>query len=194
MAAAIGANIAIDEPAGNMICDIGGGTSEISVISLGGMVISNAIRVGGDEFDESILKYVKLVHNLMIGESTAEDIKIKIGNVYAEGETKKIEIRGRDAISGLPKTQEIDSNEVREALQEPVSQIIEEVKKTLEQTPPELASDIVERGIVLTGGGALLKGLSKLVAQQTGVPVIIAENPLLCVALGAGKFIEKRQK
>jgi rod shape-determining protein MreB len=158
------------------------------------MVISNAIRVGGDEFDESILKYVKLVHNLMIGESTAEDIKIKIGNVYAEGETKKIEIRGRDAISGLPKTQEIDSNEVREALQEPVSQIIEEVKKTLEQTPPELASDIVERGIVLTGGGALLKGLSKLVAQQTGVPVIIAENPLLCVALGAGKFIEKRQK
>jgi rod shape-determining protein MreB len=194
MAAAIGANIAIDEPAGNMICDIGGGTSEISVISLGGMVISNAIRVGGDEFDESILKYVKLVHNLMIGESTAEDIKIKIGNVYAEGETKKIEIRGRDAISGLPKTQEIDSNEVREALQEPVSQIIEEVKKTLEQTPPELASDIVERGIVLTGSGALLKGLSKLVAQQTGVPVIIAENPLLCVALGAGKFIEKRQK
>ena len=194
MAAAIGANIAIDEPAGNMICDIGGGTSEISVISLGGMVISNAIRVGGDEFDESILKYVKLVHNLMIGESTAEDIKIKIGNVYAEGETKKIEIRGRDAISGLPKTQEIDSNEVREALQEPVSQIIEEIKKTLEQTPPELASDIVERGIVLTGVGALLKGLSKLVAQQTGVPVIIAENPLLCVALGAGKFIEKRQK
>lgn len=194
MAAAIGANIAIDEPAGNMVCDIGGGTSEISVISLGGMVISNAIRVGGDEFDEAILKYVKLVHNLMIGESTAEDIKIKIGNVYAEGEAKKIEIRGRDAISGLPKTQEIDSNEVREALQEPIGQIIEEVKKTLEQTPPELASDIVERGIVLTGGGALLKGLPKLVAQQTGVPVIIAENPLLCVALGAGKVIEKRQK
>ena len=188
MAAAIGANIAIDEPAGNMICDIGGGTSEISVISLGGMVISNAIRVGGDEFD------VGPSAPPMIGESTAEDIKIKIGNVYAEGETKKIEIRGRDAISGLPKTQEIDSNEVREALQEPVSQIIEEIKKTLEQTPPELASDIVERGIVLTGGGALLKGLSKLVAQQTGVPVIIAENPLLCVALGAGKFIEKRQK
>ncbi len=190
MAAAIGANIAIDEPAGNMICDIGGGTSEISVISLNGMVISNAIRVGGDEFDDAIVKYVKLVHNLIIGESTAEEVKLQIGNVFQEGDVKRMEIRGRDAISGLPKTQEVDSSEVREALQEPVNTIIEEVKKTLEQTPPELASDIVERGIVLTGGGALLSGLAKLIAQQTGVPVIIAENPLLCVALGAGKYIE----
>lgn len=194
MAAAIGANIPINEPAGNMICNIGGGTTEISVISLGGMVISNAIRIGGDEFDEAILKHVKLVHNLIIGESTAEDVKLKIGNAYPEGEVKKIEIRGRDAISGLPKIQEVDSAEIREALQEPVNNIVEEVKKTLDQTPPELAADIVERGIVLTGGGALLSGFPKLLSQQTGVPVIIAENPLLCVALGAGKFLEQLKK
>lgn len=193
MAAAIGANIPINEPAGNMICDIGGGTTEISVISLDGMVISNAIRIGGDEFDEAILKHVKLVHNLIIGESTAEDVKIKLGNAYPDKEVKRIEIRGRDAISGLPKIQEIDSVEIREALQEPINIIVEEVKKTLDQTPPELAADIVERGIVLTGGGALLTGLSKLIASQTGVPVIIAENPLLCVALGAGKFLEERK-
>jgi rod shape-determining protein MreB and related proteins len=191
MAAAIGANIPINEPAGNMICDIGGGTTEISVISLGGMVISNAIRIGGDEFDEAIIKHVKLVHNLIIGESTAEDVKIKIGNAFPEREVKKIEIKGRDAISGLPKILVMDSVEIREALQEPINLIIEEIKKTLDQTPPELAADIVERGIVLSGGGALLTGLAKLIGQQTGVPVIIAENPLLCVALGAGKFLEQ---
>ncbi len=191
MAAAIGANIPINEPAGNMICDIGGGTTEISVISLGGMVISNAIRIGGDEFDEAIIKHVKLVHNLIIGEATAEEVKIRIGNAYPERDVKKMEIRGRDAISGLPKILEMDSVEIREALQEPINLIIEEIKKTLDQTPPELAADIVERGIVLSGGGALLTGLSKLVCQQTGVPVIIAENPLLCVALGAGKFLEQ---
>jgi len=194
MAAAIGANIPIHEPAGNMICDIGGGTTEISVISLNGMVISNAIRVGGDEFDEAIIKHVKLVHNLIIGESTAEEVKIKIGNAYPEKDVKKIEIRGRDAISGLPKIQEMDSVEIREALQEPVNLIVEEVRKTLDQTPPELAADIVERGIVLSGGGALLTGLSKLICQQTGVPTIIAENPLLCVALGAGKYLEMQQQ
>ncbi|HOV14550.1 MAG TPA: rod shape-determining protein [Spirochaetota bacterium] len=191
MAAAIGANIPINEPAGNMICDIGGGTTEISVISLGGMVISNAIRIGGNEFDEAIIKHVKLVHNLIIGEATAEEVKIRIGNAYPERDVKKMEIRGRDAISGLPKILEMDSVEIREALQEPINLIIEEIKKTLDQTPPELAADIVERGIVLSGGGALLTGLSKLVCQQTGVPVIIAENPLLCVALGAGKFLEQ---
>lgn len=194
MAAAIGANIPINEPAGNMVCDIGGGTTEISIISLGGMVISNAIRIGGDEFDEAILKHVRLVHNLIIGEATAEDVKIQIGNAYPESDIKKIEIRGRDAISGLPKIQEVDSVEIREALQEPINLIIEEIKTTLDQTPPELAADIVERGIVLTGGGALLNGLTKLVASQTGVPVIIAENPLLCVALGAGKFLETIKK
>jgi rod shape-determining protein MreB len=191
MAAAIGANIPINEPAGNMICDIGGGTTEISVISLGGMVISNAIRIGGDEFDEAIIKHVKLVHNLIIGESTAEEVKIKIGNAYPERDIKKMEIKGRDAISGLPKVLVMDSVEIREALQEPINIIIEEIKKTLDQTPPELAADIVERGIVLSGGGALLTGLAKLIGQQTGVPVIIAENPLLCVALGAGKFLEQ---
>lgn len=190
MAAAIGANIPINEPAGNMICDIGGGTTEISVISLGGMVISNAIRIGGDEFDEAIIKHIKLVHNLVIGESSAEEIKIRIGNAYPEREVKKIEIKGRDTISGLPKILEMDSFEIRDALQEPINIIVEEIKKTLDQTPPELAADIVERGIVLTGGGALLTGLSKLISSQTGVPVIIAENPLLCVALGAGRFLE----
>ncbi|HQJ05315.1 MAG TPA: rod shape-determining protein [Spirochaetota bacterium] len=190
MASAIGANIPINEPAGNMICDIGGGTTEISVISLGGMVISNAIRIGGDEFDEAIIKHIKLVHNLVIGESSAEEIKIRIGNAYPEREVKKIEIKGRDTISGLPKILEMDSFEIRDALQEPINIIVEEIKKTLDQTPPELAADIVEGGIVLTGGGALLTGLSKLISSQTGVPVIIAENPLLCVALGAGKFLE----
>ncbi|MBR3732724.1 MAG: rod shape-determining protein [Spirochaetales bacterium] len=193
MAAAIGANIPISEPAGNMVCDIGGGTTEISVISLGGMVISNAIRIGGDEFDEAIQKYVKTMHNLNIGESSAENIKIKIGSAYSEKDIKTIEVKGRDAISGLPKILEMDSLEIREALQEPINIIVEEVKKTLDQTPPELAADIVERGIVLTGGGALLNGLSKLIASQTGVPVIIAENPLLCVALGAGRFLEQQK-
>ncbi|MCG8570224.1 MAG: rod shape-determining protein [Spirochaetes bacterium] len=194
MAAAIGANIPIFEPAGNMICDIGGGTTESSVISLDGMVITNAIRIGGDELDEAIIKHVKLVHNLIIGESTAETVKIKIGNMDYHQDSKIMEIRGRDAISGLPKVQEITSNEIREALQETINLIIEEIKKTLDQTPPELSADIVERGIVLTGGGAMLMGLSKLIANQTGVPVIIAENPLLCVALGAGKFLEQRNK
>ncbi len=194
LAAALGANIPIDEPAGNMICDIGGGTTEISVISLGGMVISNAIRVGGDEIDEAIIKYVKQQHNLVIGEATAEEVKIKIGNAFPEKGIKKIQIRGRDAISGLPRVLEMDSTEVRKAIQEPINMIVDEIKKTLDQTPPELASDIVERGIVLSGGGALLTGLSKYICKQTGVPVIIAENPLLCVALGAGKFLENIKK
>lgn len=190
-AAAIGANIPIDEPAGNMVCDIGGGTTEISVISLGGMVVSNAVRIGGDEFDEAIVKHVKLNHNLIIGESMAEDVKISIGNAYPEKEIKKMEIKGRDAITGLPKVLEMDSIEIREALQEPINIIIDEVKKTLDQTPPALAADIVERGVVLTGGGALLTGLKNLISKQTGVPVFIAENPLLCVALGAGRFLEQ---
>lgn len=194
MAAAIGANIPIHEPAGNMICDIGGGTTEISVISLGGMVISNAIRVGGDEIDSAIIKYVKMHHNLVIGEATSEEVKIKLGNAFPEKEIKKIQIRGRDSITGLPKILEMDSVEVREAIQEPLNIIIDEIKKTLDQTPPELAADIVERGIVLSGGGALLTGLSKLIGAQTGVPVIIAENPMLCVALGAGKFLENYKK
>lgn len=194
MAAAIGANIPIEEPAGNMICDIGGGTTEISVISLGGMVISNAIRLGGDEFDMAIIKHVKSAHNLIIGESTAELAKIEIGNAFPDRKVKEMEIKGRDSITGLPKILKMDSVEIREALQEPIGIIVDEIKKTLDQTPPELAADIVERGIVLSGGGALLTGLTKLIAAQTGVPVIIAENPLLCVALGAGKFLEQLKK
>jgi rod shape-determining protein MreB len=190
MAAAIGANIPILEPAGHMICDVGGGTTEISVISLGGLVVSNAIRVGGDEFDEAIIKHVRNIHNLIIGESTAENVKITIGNASAEKKIEKMEIKGTDAITGLPRRLEMDSVEVREALKEPTYQVIEEIKKTLGETPPELAADIVERGIVMTGGGSLLKGFPKLVAKETGVPVILAENPLLCVALGAGKFLE----
>jgi rod shape-determining protein MreB len=190
MAAAIGANIPILEPAGHMICDVGGGTTEISVISLGGLVVSNAIRVGGDEFDEAIIKHVRNIHNLIIGEQTAENVKITIGNASPEKKIEKIELKGTDAITGLPRRLEMDSVEVREALQEPISQVIEEIKRTLGQTPPELAADIVERGIVMTGGGSLLKGFPKLVAKETGVPVILAENPLLCVAQGAGKFLE----
>jgi rod shape-determining protein MreB len=191
LAAAIGANIPIQEPAGHMIIDIGGGTSEISVISLGGMVITNAIRVGGDEFDEAIINHMKKIHNLVIGESTAENVKITIGNVYPDKDVQSFEIRGRDSISGLPRILTVDSVEIREALQEPTTMVLEEIKKTLDQTPPELAADIVERGIVLTGGGSLLKGFPKLISKETGVPVILAENPLTCVVLGTGKFLDE---
>ncbi len=190
MAAAIGANIPILEPAGHMIVDLGGGTTEISVISLGGMVISNAIRVGGNEFDQAVIKHVRNIHNLIIGEQTAENVKITIGNASPDKKIEKMEIKGTDAITGLPRRLEMDSVEVREALQEPTTTVIEEIKKSLGQTPPELAADIVERGIVMTGGGSLLKGLPKLIGKETGVPVILAENPLLCVAIGAGKFLE----
>ena len=190
MAAALGANIPILEPAGHMIADVGGGTTEISVISLGGVVVSNAIRVGGDEFDEAIIKHVRSIHNLIVGESTAENVKITIGNASPEKKIEKMEIKGTDAITGLPRRLEMDSVEVREALKEPTYTVIEEIKKTLGETPPELAADIVERGIVMTGGGSLLKGFPKLVSKETGVPVILAENPLLCVAMGAGKFLE----
>jgi rod shape-determining protein MreB len=190
LAAAIGADIPIFEPAGHMVCDIGGGTTEISVISLGGMVVTNAIRLGGDEFDEAIIKHVRNVHNLIIGEQTAENLKITIGNASPEKKIEKMEIKGTDAITGLPRRLEIDSIEVREALQEPINSVIEEVKRTLGQTPPELAADIVERGIVMTGGGSLLKGLPKLLSKETGVPVFLAENSLLCVAIGAGMYYE----
>jgi rod shape-determining protein MreB len=190
MAAALGANIPILEPAGHMICDVGGGTTEISVISLGGIVVANAIRLGGDEFDEAIIKHVRNIHNLIIGDQTAENVKITIGNSSPEKTIEKMEIKGTDAITGLPRRLEMDSVEVREALKEPTYQVIEEIKKTLGETPPELAADIVVRGIVMTGGGSLLKGFPKLVSKETGVPVILAENPLLCVAMGAGMFLE----
>jgi len=194
LAAAIGAEIPINEPAGHMLCDIGGGTTEISVISLGGMVVSNAIRLGGDEFDEAIIKHVRSVHNLIIGEQTSENLKITIGNAYPDKKIERMEIKGTDAITGLPRRLEIDSVEVREAQQEPINAVIEEIKRTLGATPPELAADIVERGIVMTGGGSLLKGLPKLISKETGVPVILAENALLCVAMGAGMYFDHTKK
>lgn len=190
LAAAIGAKIPINEPAGHMVCDIGGGTTEVSVISLGGMVITSSIRLGGDKFDEAIVKHVRSVHNLKIGQQTAERLKIQIGNATPDKNIEKMEIRGNDAITGLPRRLEIDSVEVREALKDPVTQIVEEIKRTLGRTPPELAADIVERGIVMTGGGSMLKGLPKLISKETGVPVILVEKPLECVALGAGEAFE----
>lgn len=191
LAAAIGAKIPINEPAGHMVCDIGGGTTEVSVISLGGMVVTNSIRVGGDKFDEAIVKHILQVSNLKIGQQSAERIKIQIGNAEIDGGTnEKMEIRGTDAITGLPRRLEIDSLEIRESLKEPVQKVVDEVKHTLGSTPPELAADIVERGIVMTGGGSMLKGLPKLISKETGVPVILVENPLECVALGAGQAFD----
>lgn len=190
LAAAIGAKIPIYEPAGHMICDIGGGTAEVSVISLGGMVITSSIRVGGDKFNEALVKHVKSVHNLIISLQAAERLKIQIGNAFADKTIEKMELKGADAITGLPRRLEIDSVEVREALKEPVKRIVEEIKSVISQTPPELASDIIDRGIVMTGGGSMLKGLPKLISKETGVPVILVENPLECVALGAGQAFE----
>lgn len=188
LVAAIGANIPIGAPEGNMVCDIGGGTTEVSVISLGGMVKTKAIRVGGDKFDQAIIDHVLTVDNLKIGEQTAEEVKINIGNALNDKNIEKTIIKGTDSIKGLPRKLEIDSIEVREALKKPISQIVDIIKKTLAETPEQLASDIVERGIVMTGGGALLKGLPKLISQETRVPVIVAENPMNCVAIGAGKY------
>ena len=193
MAAAIGAGLKVEEPEGNMVVDIGGGTSEIAVISLGGIVSAESVRIGGNKFDEAIVGYVKKQYNLMIGERTAEDIKISIGSTFKEDQESNMQIRGRDLISGLPKTVEISSTEVREALKEPISSIVDAIKSTLEKTPPELASDIMENGIMLTGGGALLRGLDKLIKQETGMPVTIAEGPLDCVALGTGKSVEDQE-
>ena len=192
MAAAIGAGLQVAEPYGNMVVDIGGGTTEIAVISLGGIVTAKSVRVGGDELDDSIVSYVKKEYSLMIGERTAEEIKITIGSAheYEAGE-KKMMIRGRDLVQGLPKTIEVDAHEIRQALSEPVTVILDAVKATLEKTPPELAADIMTNGIMLTGGGALLKGLDVLIKKETFMPVKIAENPLDCVALGTGKVIEE---
>ena len=193
LAAAIGAEIPINEPAGHMIIDIGGGTTEISVISLGDMVVTNAIRTAGDDFDEAIIKYTRSELNLIIGGGAAERLKIELGNSFPEKEleNERVEIKGTDAGSGLPKRMEIDSAQIRDALKGPVFKILDEIKSLLGKTPPELAADIVERGIVMTGGGSLLKGLPKLISRETGVSVILAQNPLICVALGAGKYFEK---
>ncbi len=191
MAAAIGVGLPIEEPAGNMIIDIGGGTTEMAVISLAGIVFSKSIRIGGNEMDAAITDYLKKTYNLMIGERTAEEIKIKIGSAYPLEEELKMEVRGRDLIAGLPKMITITSEEVREALSETIKEIVDTTRMTLERTPPELSSDLIERGIVLAGGGALLRGIDKILAEETGLPVHIAEDPITAVALGTGKVLEE---
>ncbi len=194
MAAAIGAGLPVSEPTGSMIVDIGGGTTEVAIISLGGIVTSKSLRIAGDEFDQSIIAYVKKEHSLMIGERTAEQIKMEIGSAYKVEDEKTMEIKGRDLITGLPKTVTISEDQVREALREPVSSIVEAIKTTLEKTPPELAADIMDKGIMLAGGGALLQGLDILIEKETNMPVHIAETPLDCVVLGAGKALEDYDK
>lgn len=191
MAAAIGANLPVEEPTGSMIVDIGGGTSEVAVISLGGIVTSKSLRIAGDEFDEAIVHYVKKEYSLMIGERSAEQIKLAIGNAYPKPKEEYMEVRGRDLITGLPKNISISSSEINEALKEPINAIVDSIKFTLEKTPPELASDIMDKGIMLAGGGALLSGLDKLIKDETGMPVMVAEKPLDCVAVGAGKVLDE---
>ena len=191
MAAAIGAGLPITEASGNMIVDIGGGTTEVAVISLSGIVYSLSIRVGGDRMDDAIIQFIKRKYNLLIGERTAEVIKMTIGNAYPENEIRSIEVKGRDLITGIPKTVDISSEEAREALSEPINAIVEAVKVALERTPPELGADIVDKGIVLAGGGALLKGLDILLREATGLPIIIADDPLTAVAMGAGKVLDQ---
>ncbi|MGE5197683.1 MAG: rod shape-determining protein [Deltaproteobacteria bacterium] len=191
VAAAIGVGLPIQEPVGNMVIDIGGGTTEIAVISLAGIVFSKSIRIGGDEMDDAIIEYLKKTYNLMIGERTAEDIKIKIGSGYPLEEEMTLEVKGRDLVAGLPKTVTITSEEIREALQEPLRTILEATKIALERTPPELAADLIEHGIVMAGGGALLRGMDKLIAEETGLPVHVAEDPLTAVANGTGKVLNE---
>ena len=190
MAAAIGAGLPVEEATGSMVVDIGGGTTEIAVISLGGIVTSCSIRIGGDEMDSSIVSYIKREYNLMIGERTAEDIKINIGSAIVNGVDKTMDIRGRDLVSGLPKTLNIKATEIRDALSEPVYKIIDAVKSTLEKTPPELAADVMDHGIMMTGGGALLTNLDKLLSHVTGMPVLVSEDALSCVGEGTGRSLE----
>jgi rod shape-determining protein MreB and related proteins len=189
-AAAIGANLPVWEPTGSMVVDIGGGTTEVAIISLGGIVTSQSIRIAGDEMDEAIIQYIRKNYNLMIGERTAEAMKVEIGSASTPQDVENMEIRGRDLLTGLPKTIEISADEIADALKDTVQAIIDSVKSTLEQTPPELAADIMDRGIVLTGGGALLRNLDKMISDETSMPVVIAEDPLDCVAIGTGKALE----
>jgi rod shape-determining protein MreB len=191
MAAAIGAGLPITEPSGNMIIDIGGGTTEVAVISLSGIVYSLSTRVGGDKMDEAIIHYVKRKYNLLIGERTAERIKIEIGTAYPSDEVKSMEIKGRDLVAGIPKTVEMKSEEVREALAEPVNAIVESVKMALERTPPELSADIVDKGVVLVGGGSMLHNLDLLLREATGLPVMLAEDPMTAVAIGTGRCLDE---
>ncbi len=191
MAAAIGVGLPVQEPAGNMIVDIGGGTTEVALISLAGIVFSRTVRVGGDEMDECIVQYMKRVYNLMIGERTAEEVKMTMGSAYPLEEENSMEVRGRDLVAGLPKTLTITSEEIREALQEPITAIVDAIRVTLERAPAELSADLVDRGMVLAGGGALLRGLDKLIAEQTGLPVHVAEDPLSAVAEGTGVVLNE---
>ena len=190
VAAAIGAGIDIAKPCGNMIVDIGGGTADIAVISLGGVVVSNSIKVAGDDFDEAIVRFMRKKHNLLIGERTAEEIKINVGTVYIRPENLTMDVRGRNLVTGLPKTVTVTSEETEEALREPAYQIVDAVHNVLERTPPELAADISDRGIVLTGGGSLIQGLEELIEEKTGINTMTAEDPLTAVAIGTGKYIE----
>ncbi|MBI4561921.1 MAG: rod shape-determining protein, partial [Candidatus Rokubacteria bacterium] len=192
MAAAIGAGLPIQEPGGNMIVDIGGGTTEVAVISLSGIVYCKSVRIAGDEMDESIVQYIKKHYNLLVGERRAEELKIKLGSAYPMGgERQTMEVKGRDLIDGIPKVVLITDEELREALREPVATILETVRTCLERTPPELAADIVDKGIVLTGGGALLRGLDNLLRQETNLPISVSDDPLFCVALGTGKVLDE---
>lgn len=191
MAAAIGAGLPITEPSGNMIVDIGGGTTEVAVISLAGIVFSKSVRVAGDKMDEAIVQHIKRNYNLLVGERTAEWIKINLGNAFPDTEPETMEIKGRDLVTGIPRILQINSDEVREAITEPLHAIVDAIKVTLERTPPELAGDIVDKGIVMAGGGALLKGIDKLIREETGLPVSIAEDPLTCVVIGSGKALDE---
>jgi rod shape-determining protein MreB and related proteins len=190
MAAAIGAGLPVSEPTGNMIVDVGGGTSEVAVISLGGIVVSQSLRVGGDEMDEAIINHVKKEYKLLIGQQTAEEIKLEVGSAFKMREEVQAEVRGRDMLTGLPKTVILSSEEIRDALEEPVAQILDAIRSTLDKTPPELAADIMDRGIVLAGGGALLHGLDERLRHETQMPAQLAESPLTCVAVGSGRSLE----
>jgi rod shape-determining protein MreB len=191
MAAAIGAGLPIGEPAGSMVVDIGGGTTEVAVISLGGIVVSRSIRVGGDELDTAIIDWIKKEYNVLVGERTAEQLKMAVGSAWPYTDEPSAEVRGRDLVTGLPKTILLSSPEIREAVEEPTQAIVDAVKYTLDKTPPELAADIVERGIVLTGGGALLVGLDHRLAHETGMPIVTAAKPLQSVVIGSGKCLEE---
>jgi len=193
IAAAIGVGLPIQEPIGNMIIDIGGGTTEIAVISLAGIVFSKSIRIGGDEMNEAIIEYLKKTYNLMVGERTSEDLKIKIGSAYPLEEEMSVEVKGRDLVAGLPKTVTITSEEIRESLQEPLRAILEVIKMSLERTPPELAADLIEHGIVMAGGGSLLRGLDKLISEETGLPVHISDDPITAVVNGTGRVLSEIQ-
>jgi rod shape-determining protein MreB and related proteins len=191
IAAAIGAGLPVSEPVGSMVVDIGGGTTEVAVIALGGIVTARSLRIAGDEMDQAIIQYARKAYNLLIGERTAEGIKIAVGSAFPQREEQTIEVRGRDLVSGLPRAVRMTSTEIREAIAEPIAGIVEAVKMTLERTPPELAADIVDRGIVMAGGGSLLRGLDRLLAEETGMPVTLTDDPLSSVVLGTGRVLEE---